>query len=52
MEQERNIRAVVTEGYLITEDEQQMILAYRGADASTKRAVKRILDTDEEDDDI
>jgi hypothetical protein len=51
MEQERNIRAVVTDEYFITEDEQQMILAYRGADASTKRAVKRILDTDEEDGD-
>jgi hypothetical protein len=49
--QERNIRAVVTDECFITEDEQEMILAYREADASTKRAVKRILDSDEEDGD-
>jgi hypothetical protein len=40
MEQDRKIRALVTDEYFITEDEQQMLLAYREADTSTRVAIK------------
>jgi hypothetical protein len=39
MGQKRKIRAVVTDEYFITKYKQKMILAYREADTSTKRAV-------------
>jgi hypothetical protein len=50
MKEEKKIRAIVREEYWITEDEQQILLAYRKADKDIQTAVNRVLEVDETSD--